>query len=71
MPLQQPTRTAAGAITMAPTTDSMGLEPMYEADEAQETGRWLDRIESLIERYPWPALLLALAIGYALSRRMR
>ena len=71
MPLQQPTRTAAGAITMAPTTDSMRLETMYEADEARETGRWLDRIESLIERYPWPALLLALAIGYALSRRMR
>ena len=71
MPLQQPTGTAARATMTAPTTESMGLDTMYEADEAHETGRWLDRIESLIERYPWPTLLLALAIGYALSRRMR
>jgi len=32
---------------------------------------WRERIESMIERYPWPTLLLALSIGYIISRRMR
>lgn len=32
---------------------------------------WRERIESMIERYPWPTLLLALGIGYIISRRMR
>ena len=32
---------------------------------------WRERIESLIERYPWPTLLLALSLGYMISRRMR
>jgi hypothetical protein len=38
---------------------------------ADVTSGWLDRVESLIERYPWPTLLLALSIGYMISRRMR
>ena len=69
MPLQHPTGTARPTMT-APATDSIGLETMCES-RLDETRRWLDRIESIIERYPWPTLLLALAIGYALSRRMR
>ena len=32
---------------------------------------WLARIESVIERYPWPTVLVALAVGYALARKMR
>jgi hypothetical protein len=52
------------------TTESLGLEPGCETS-ADETTGWLDRIESLIERYPWPTLLLGLAVGYAISRRMR
>ena len=52
------------------TTESLGLEPECET-YADETTGWLDRIESVIERYPWPTLLLALAVGYAISRRMR
>ena len=32
---------------------------------------WLDRIEAVIERYPWPTLLLALGLGYVIARRMR
>ena len=52
------------------TTESLGLEPAGETYADEMTG-WLDRIESLIERYPWPTLLLGLAVGYAISRRMR
>jgi len=52
------------------TTESLGLEPGCETS-VDETTEWLDRIESLIERYPWPTLLLGLAVGYAISRRMR
>ena len=33
--------------------------------------QWSDRIESMIERYPWPTLLLALGLGYLLARRLR
>jgi hypothetical protein len=35
------------------------------------TADWLDRIEAVIERYPWPTLLLALGVGYVIARRMR
>lgn len=59
MPLQHPTGTAP-----------FGLEAMDEAHVDQRTG-WLDRMESLIERYPWPTLLLALGVGYMLARRIR
>jgi hypothetical protein len=38
---------------------------------SQWVGSWLERMESLIERYPWPTLLLALSVGYVISRRMR
>ena len=33
--------------------------------------QWSGRIESMIERYPWPTLLLALGLGYFLARRVR
>jgi predicted alpha/beta hydrolase family esterase len=42
--------------------------PEIDGDQA---GGWLDRIEATIERYPWPALLIALSLGYIMSRRMR
>jgi hypothetical protein len=32
---------------------------------------WLDRLESIVERYPWPTLLMALGIGYLMARRVR
>lgn len=33
--------------------------------------QWSTRIESQIERYPWPTILLALGCGYLLARRLR
>ena len=70
MPLQHPTATGECRTMMGATTESLGLEPEGETC-ADETTGWLDRIESVIEQYPWPTLLLALAVGYAISRRMR
>ena len=52
-------------------TESLGIETVHET--SHETSGWLDRIErleSVIERYPWPTLLLALGVGYAISRRI-
>jgi hypothetical protein len=51
-------------------TESDRLEAQSEAEIDRTTG-WLEPVESLIERYPWPALLLALSLGYMISRRMR
>jgi len=70
MPLQHPTATGECRTMTGATTESLGLEPEGET-YADETRGWLDRIESVIEQYPWPTLLLALAVGYAISRRMR
>jgi hypothetical protein len=60
------------------------LEPEYRsgattiAEESVEPsiasvgwGQWSTRIESMIERYPWPTILLALGFGYLLARRLR
>jgi hypothetical protein len=41
------------------------------SDRVRHWGDWIDRLDSLIERYPWPTLLLALGIGYLAARRMR
>jgi hypothetical protein len=43
---------------------------LSEMDGDQDMG-WLERIEGTIERYPWPTLLIALSLGYIMSRRMR
>jgi hypothetical protein len=54
------------------STESLGFETVRDTSADRTTG-WLERIErieSLIQRYPWPTLLLALAVGYAISRRI-
>jgi hypothetical protein len=46
--------------------------PLDEPSAAPfEWDQWSDRIESMIERYPWPTLLLAMGVGYVIARRMR
>jgi hypothetical protein len=66
MPLYNPTDSdnRTTITTAAPEREA-------EADTYIDQGEWLGRIESLILRYPWPTLFLALGVGYALSRRMR
>jgi hypothetical protein len=50
---------------------TMTAEPPVLEEPSSSVGSVSDRIESLIERYPWPTLLLALGLGYFLSRRVR
>jgi len=69
MPQQHPPPAGERWTVTGATTESLGLET--ERETSHETRGWLDRIErleSVIERYPWPTLLLALGVGYAVSR---
>jgi len=68
MPLQNPPGTADRPTMTAGSTESHRLEAM---SETQVGTAWRNRIESMIERYPWPTLLLALGLGYMISRRIR
>jgi hypothetical protein len=69
MPLQD-LPGAERLTTTAGSTASQRLDSISEtlADHAAD---WLDRIEAVIERYPWPTVLVALGIGYLIARRMR
>jgi hypothetical protein len=70
MPHQHPS--ATGETMTGATTESLGLKPEDETYVDETTG-WLDRIERIelvIKRYPWPTVLLALSVGYAISRRL-
>jgi hypothetical protein len=69
MPLPRPTGTADRPTSATAAPESPGREALCDAGVDHPRG-WLDHIESVIERYPWPTLLLALGIGYALSRRI-
>jgi hypothetical protein len=68
MPLQNPLGTADRPIMTAGSTESHRLGAMSETYVGTA---WRDRIESMIERYPWATLLLALSLGYMISRRIR
>jgi hypothetical protein len=72
MPLYPPTGSDDFTTISAAATDALGPRAAADTRAFPEEARgWLDRIESVIERYPWPTLLLALGIGYALSRKTR
>ena len=69
MPLSQPSGTAD-----RPTVTTSGVSDRLQTtseSSADTTTGWLRGLESLIERYPWPTLLLALSLGYMISRRLR
>jgi predicted alpha/beta hydrolase family esterase len=51
-------------------TDLDGLDRAPESSMAWASD-WLNRLESVVERYPWPALLVALGVGYLMARRVR
>ena len=65
--IDRPTRTAT--IIESDVLDEI-IDDISEPSATWNT-EWLDRLESVIERYPWPTLLLALGIGYVMARRMR
>jgi hypothetical protein len=70
MPLEYP----PGATNRPAATGENPLSQALNATSETFTdlgAEWLDRIEAVIERYPWPTLLLALGLGYVIARRMR
>jgi hypothetical protein len=69
MPLQD-FPSAERFTTVAGNAASQRLDTISEA-LADQASDWLDRIEAVIERYPWPTVLVALGIGYVIARRMR
>jgi hypothetical protein len=72
MPLYPPTGSDDFTTMTAAGSEARGLEAAADPHAfAREAGAWVHRIESAIERHPWPTLLLALSIGYALSRKTR
>ena len=69
MPLQN----TSGAVDRLATAADI-TEPMTFESGAPEWGSgayWLERAEALIERYPWPTVLIAVGVGYMMARRMR
>jgi len=56
-----------------PTIEAEHAYPLGSIAETftHEIAESRDRIEILIERYPWPTVMLALAVGYLFARRMR
>ena len=70
MPLHNPSDTMVQPIPTIEAEHAYRLGAIAETftDEMAESR---DRMEMLIERYPWPTVILALAVGYLLARRMR
>ena len=68
MPLQNTSGAVDRLATAADTTSAQAF-----IAESEETA-WeaaFERIEAVIERYPWPTVLIALGVGYLIARRMR
>ena len=69
MPLQNTSGAVDRLATAADTTEPMTFES--RAPEWGSGAYWLERVEALIERYPWPTVLIAVGVGYMMARRMR
>lgn len=52
-------------------TEGEGCLEVVDGDSEPWASNLLDHIESVIQRYPWPALLLGMGIGYLLAQRVR
>ncbi len=48
-----------------------GFLEVVDGESEPWASNLLDNIESVIQRYPWPTLLLGLGIGYLLAQRVR
>ena len=69
MPLQN----SSGAVDPLTTAADITVPEALESGppEGDSGAYWRERVEALIERYPWPTVLLALGVGYMIARRMR
>lgn len=74
----------AGAtiVRLVPGSEPIDLSPSGDISERhraaevkQSEPQWmndlLNEIEDMIQRYPWPALILGVGAGYLLARRVR
>jgi len=52
-------------------TEGEGFLEVVDGESEPWASNLLDNIESVIQRYPWPTLLLAMGIGYLLAQRVR
>lgn len=48
-----------------------GFLEVVDGESEPWASNLLDNIESVIQRYPWPTLLLGMGIGYLLAQRVR
>jgi hypothetical protein len=60
-------------VRTAPTS---GVESVVPSKPLQSSvdggvGRVVEQLEEIIERYPWPTVVLGLAVGFVLARWMR
>ena len=52
-------------------TEGEGFLDVVDGGSEPWASNLLDNIESVIQRYPWPTLLLGMGIGYLLAQRVR
>jgi hypothetical protein len=52
-------------------TEHEGSRDVIDRESEPWASSLLDNIESIIQRYPWPTLLLGMGIGYLLAQRVR
>lgn len=74
-------RSSGTTVDLGPSEAPYAGEAMREgfpdvADATSERlparlGRVLVDIESVIQRYPWPTVLLGIGVGYLVARRVR
>jgi hypothetical protein len=70
------TSTVAWEAVTAPVTErasvsSVGLTLASQEEQGLSVGRLLNDAEAMIRRYPWPTVLLGMAAGFLLARRVR
>jgi len=53
------------------TTEGEGFLEVVDGESEPWASSLLDNIESVIQRHPWPTLLLGIGIGYLLAQRVR
>jgi hypothetical protein len=52
-------------------TEGEGSIEVVDRESEPWASNLLDNIESVIQRYPWPTVLLGMGIGYLLAQRVR
>ncbi len=59
------------AVTANGPVSAVGLPLSSEEAQRLSLSRLVGEAEALIRRYPWPTILLGMAAGFLLARRVR